>query len=306
MVSKYNKSVKLSLLVLLLTLAFALSVCVDGVLKMPYRIDGESSEPRAEETSVETMDTLTVHFLDVGQADSALITCGDKTMLIDGGNVGDSSFLFRYLTDRGITKLDYLIATHAHEDHVGGLAGALNAAAAEVVYCPVTTYDSKAFNNFKKYAEESGAEIQVPKAGDGFELGTATVQILACNTFSDTNNTSIVLRIIHGGNSFLFTGDAERETEATILEAGCDLSSTVLKVGHHGSETSTSYPFLREVMPSLAVISVGEGNSYGHPDDATLSRLRDAEVTVYRTDIHGTVIVESNGKELSVSFPDKQ
>jgi len=306
MVFPPNKSIKLCLLALLLTFILAFTACVGGVIKPPYRWDeDENTSEQSVISREEAKDTLTVHFLDVGQADAALVTCGNEAMLIDGGNVGDSSLLFRYLTKNGITKLDYVIATHAHEDHVGGLAGALNAAAAQTVYCPVTEYDSKAFDSFKRYVEKTGASIEVPSAGNSFSLGTATVQILACNAGKDTNNTSIVLRIIHGDNSFLFTGDAEREAEAAILEAGYDISSTVLKVGHHGSETSTSYPFLREVMPSLAIISVGEGNSYGHPDDVVLSRLRDAEATVYRTDTHGTVVVESNGKDLRVSFPDK-
>ena len=130
-------------------------------------------------------------------------------------------------------------------------------------------------------------------------LGSARVEILGVNEDTDPNNTSIVLRIDYGSTSFLFTGDAERESEQKMLNRGANLSATVLKVGHHGSNSSTTYPFLREVMPQYAVISVGTGNSYGHPTENTLSRLRDADVQVFRTDRHGDVLCSSNGRTVT-------
>lgn len=261
----------------------------------------EESYEDSNEPSVEPPinSSFAVHFIDVGQADSALVLCDGESMLIDGGNVSDSGILYTYLKKNKITNLNYVIATHAHEDHVGGLAGALNYADAETVYCPVTSYDSEAFRNFVKYTEKSGASVTVPKVGQSFKLGSATVDILGCNSTEETNNSSIVIKITYGETSFLFTGDAEREAEQIILESGANLSSTVLKVGHHGSENSTTYPFLREIMPSYAVISVGEGNMYGHPTESLLSRLKDAEVKVFRTDLQGTVICESDGKTVN-------
>jgi competence protein ComEC len=239
---------------------------------------------------------LTVYFIDVGQADSALVLCDGAAMLIDGGNVADSDLIYTFLKDHGITHLDYIVGTHAHEDHIGGLAGALNYAMVDVAYCPVTEFDSRAFSNFVKYLGEKGKSITVPSPGDTFKLDGAEVEILAPLKPSDEpNNTSIVLKLTYGGVSFLFTGDCEREEEADILEAGYDLSATVLKVGHHGSETSTSYPFLREVMPQYAVISCGTDNSYGHPHEETLSKLRDADVTLFRTDLQGTITATSDG-----------
>ena len=244
---------------------------------------------------------LTVWFLDVGQADSAFVACEGYTMLIDGGNASDSSLIYSFLDKRNITHLDYIVATHAHEDHVGGLAGALNFATVGIAYCPVLDYDSRAFGSFVKYLGEQGANITVPSPGVVFMLGSATVEILApVKQYDSPNNSSIVLKITYGETSFLFTGDAERESEQDMLEIGCELSATVLKVGHHGSDTSTTYPFLREIMPQYAVISCGKNNSYGHPHENLLSRLRDADVMLYRTDMQGDIICVSDGK--SVSF----
>lgn len=241
-----------------------------------------------------------VHFIDVGQADAALVLCDGKAMLIDGGNAPDSDLIYTYLKKHAITHLDYIISTHAHEDHVGGLSGALQYATVGTAYSPVTTYDSKAFENFKTALANRGAEITVPTVGTNFQLGSASCQILAVNTeTNDTNNTSIVLRIEYGQTYFLFTGDAETPVEQVLLDSGSNLKSTVLKVGHHGSNSSTCYRFLREVMPEYAVISVGKGNTYGHPTDDVLSRLRDADVALYRTDMHGDVICTSDGKTVS-------
>ena len=246
---------------------------------------------------------LEVYFIDVGQADASLVLCDGQSMLIDGGNAADSSKMYSVMKKHGISQLDYVIGTHAHEDHIGGLAGALNYSSVKFAYCPVTSYDSKASQNFRKAVEKYGASITVPKDGDTFSLGSAECEILAVNTGGDTNNSSIVLRIAYGDTSFLFTGDAEREVEQAILNRKKDIQSTVLKVGHHGSESSTSYLWLREVMPQYAVISVGKDNSYGHPTDEVLSRLRDAEVTTFRTDMQGDISCVSDGQtvEFTVS-----
>jgi len=264
----------------------------------PSREPEPSSEP-SETPATSVKSTFSVHFIDVGQADAALIECDGHYMLIDGGNKADSNVIYSVLNKTGVPKLDIVVGTHAHEDHIGGLPGAFNYTTADLTLCPVKSYDSKAFEDFAKYADQKGGGITVPAVGSTYALGSATVTILGVNGGSDTNDTSIVLRIDYGKTSFLFTGDAERKAEQAILDSGVDLSATVLKVGHHGSDTSTGYVFLREIMPQYAVISVGTGNSYGHPTEETLSRLRDADVTVFRTDLQGDVYCTSDGKTVS-------
>ncbi len=250
-----------------------------------------------------------VHFIDVGQADCSLIICDDETLLIDGGNVGDSSLVVSYLLSVGVTELDYVICTHAHEDHVGGLSGPLNKfTVTQAVFSPETGSDTKCYKDFLSAVEKQNLSVTVPETDSSFNLGSSTVTFIGPVTenYDDINDTSIVTKITYEETSFLFTGDAERESEQDILEKGTDISADVLKVGHHGSENSTTYPFLREIMPEIAVISVGEGNKYGHPTEEALSRLRDADVKVYRTDMQGHIKITSDGKNLTVTTNKNQ
>lgn len=258
-------------------------------------IDEIQTQPTVEDET-----TLEVHFIDVGQGDASLLLCDGKAMLIDGGKASSSSLIYTYLEKHGVDHLDYIINTHPQEDHVGGLAGALNYATVGTVYGPMKYYDSRAFNSFLKYLDEQDVSITVPEPGETFKLASADVKILGpLQSSSNVNNNSIVLKVTHGDISFLFTGDAEREAEQDILAKEYDLNSTVLKVGHHGSNSSTTYPFLREIMPKYAVISVGSKNSYGHPTENVLSRLRDADVKTFRTDMQGDIICVSDGENVS-------
>lgn len=245
---------------------------------------------------------LTVTWLDVGQGDAAVIQCGGQSMLIDGGKPEKSSYIYAWLQQHGLSYLDVIVATHVDADHIGGLSGALNYASVGTAYCPETTGTTETFQSFVKYLAQQGKQITVPTAGETFVLGGAQVQILGpLHSAEDSNDNSIVLKVSFGATSFLFTGDAERAEEQDFLNAGVNLQSAVLKVGHHGSDTSTSYPFLRAVAPQYAVISVGAGNSYGHPTEAVLSRLRDAGVTTFRTDMQGEITAVSDGQTVNFS-----
>lgn len=256
----------------------------------------------AENTGIAQAGTLTVTWLDVGQGDAAVIQCDGQSMLIDGGKPEKSSYIYAWLQQHGLSYLDVIVATHVDADHIGGLSGALNYASVGTAYCPVTTGTTETFQSFVKYLAQRGKQITVPIAGETFALGGAQVQILGpLHRAEDSNDNSIVLKVSFGATSFLFTGDAERAEEQDLLNAGVNLQSTVLKVGHHGSDTSTSYPFLRAVAPQYAVISVGAGNSYGHPTEAVLSRLRDAGVTTFRTDMQGEITAVSDGQTINFS-----
>ena len=253
-------------------------------------------------TGIAQAGTLTVTWLDVGQGDAAVIQCGGQSMLIDGGKPEKSSYIYAWLQQHGLSYLDVIVATHVDADHIGGLSGALNYASVGTAYCPETTGTTETFQSFVKYLAQRGKQITVPTAGETVALGGAQIQILGpLHRAEDSNDNSIVLKVSFGAISFLFTGDAERAEEQDLLNSGVNLLSTVLKVGHHGSDTSTSYPFLRAVAPQYAVISVGAGNSYGHPTEAELSRLRDAGVTTFRTDMQGEITAVSDGQTINFS-----
>ncbi len=268
------------------------------ILALALLLGACSVAPEAETVA----EGLEVHFIDVGQADAALVLCGDAAMLIDGGNADDSSLIYSYLRDNGIDYLDYVIATHPHEDHIGGIPGAMAYADVGKIFSPTVHSDNEFFIALSKAASECGAEIEVPKTGDSFSLGGADVEIVGPikTDYEDINNISLVLRVVYGETVFLFTGDAERESEQDILASGRDISANVLKVGHHGSRDSSIYPFLSAVMPEYAVISVGKDNSYGHPTDAALSRLRDAGAEIFRTDEKGDIICISDGETVEI------
>lgn len=253
---------------------------------------------------------LTVRFLNVGQADAALLSCDGYHILIDGGNKDDSSYLFSLMQSHNISKLDLVIGTHADEDHIGGIPGALYASEATEILCSTTEYDSEAFQDFKTYASLRGGGIRIPEIGEIFTFGDLSLEILAVNSGTESNDSSIVTKVTYGNTSFLFTGDAEAATEQFLLNSvvnrdiegsGNSLKSTVLKVAHHGSGDSTSSAFLQAVDPDYAVISVDRDNPYGHPAKATLKRLEQEDIHLYRTDIHGEITFFSDGNRLTVA-----
>lgn len=279
---------------------------VEGTPAIPYddaqdgaaADEGVGAEGAASETHASS-EELCVRFLDVGQGDCALITCAGESLLIDGGPSSASQKVYAVLKDLGITHLDAIIATHPDADHCGGISGALTLATCGTFYCSITSHDTKTFNSM---AERLGSTpITVPKVGDAFSVGPATVQFTGPITpTSDTNNGSLVCKLSYGDVGFLFTGDAEASSEAQMMAAGADLDADVLKVGHHGSNSSSSARFLSAVSPEYAVISVGD-NSYGHPTSDVLARLQAVGADILRTDELGTITFQTDGSAIEVS-----
>lgn len=259
--------------------------------------DSPSVEPESPNKATPTDGTLLVRFLDVGQGDAALISCDGYHMLIDGGAPSASSQLYSILSRLGINELEAIIATHPDADHCGGLAGALNYAKCANFYCTVSSYDTRAFDNILDNLTDP---IVIPSYGDSFKLGGAEITFI--NPMSAEkprdNNGSLACVLAYGQTRFLFTGDAETESEAAMINGRYDLAADVLKIGHHGSSTSSSPAFLDAVAPSYAIISVGD-NNYGHPDSGTLDKLSKRGIQTLRTDELGTIVFSSNGNEIT-------
>ena len=230
---------------------------------------------------------LKVSFLDVGQADSILINANNKYMLIDAGNNEDGEKLVMYLKSLGIEKFDYVVGTHAHEDHIGGMDNIIDSFDIGTFYMPDVITTTKTFEDVLDSLEKKNLNFDTPQIGSTFDLGKAKIETIYVGKDSkNLNNSSIILKLTYGNVSFLFTGDTE---------------SDVLKVAHHGSNTSSSNAFLKKVNPKYAIISVGTGNSYGHPKSVILDRLEKLGTKIYRTDELGTIIVTTDGEKIEVS-----
>lgn len=250
-------------------------------------------------------ETLQVIVFDVGQADCALVLTGEHAMLIDAGNLGQDSLVLGYLSDHGVRSLDYLVQTHPHSDHIGSMPAVIRAMdSIGTLIMPDAIHTTKAFEHLLDAVEEKNIEVAIPLSGDVYELGNAKIQVLAPNSvsYNDLNNYSVVLRIVYGQTVFLFTGDAQEISENEQLMTGFDLSADVLKVGHHGSHTSTTPKYIEAITPSYAVISCGKDNSYGHPHSETITRLIESNVKVYRTDENGTVAFTTDGQTITASM----
>lgn len=244
---------------------------------------------------------LKIHYINVGQADSILIQQGNHNMLIDAGTNASTNTLITYLKNQNINKLDYLILTHPHEDHIGGADAVINTFNIGTVYMPKVTSNTKTFKDVVAAMNKKNIKANPPVVGDSFKLGEASCNILGpINTVSgDPNTYSIVMKLTFGSNKFMFTGDAQISNEMDMINKGFDLSADVLKLGHHGSHTSSSQEFLNKVNPKYAVISCGVKNDYGHPHKEVMERLQTMKIKAYRTDENGTIICTSDGKNIS-------
>ncbi len=261
-----------------------------------------------QEAPVEKLENnIYVYFLDVGQADCTFISLNGKTMLIDGGNVEDGPDVVRFIKKMGFDTIDTVVATHAHEDHVGGLATIIDSFKVNKIYSPTDSYSSTCFEEFVDAANrQCGITLCTRGASWSIDLATASVLWPAYTVGLEPNNTSIVIMLSYGEISFLFTGDLEKDAETQLVESGVSLDADILKVGHHGSETSTGYFFLRSVLPQVGIISCGKGNSYGHPHKEPLERLEQAEVKIYRTDQLGTITVISDGETFNIQYGETE
>ncbi len=243
--------------------------------------------------------SLSVHFIDVGQGDCIYINQGEYNMLIDAGNNEDGEKLVSYLKSLNVNGFDYVIGTHPHEDHIGGMDDIINNFEIDNYYMPDKLSTTKTFEDVLDALDAKGLSYNVPKIDDEFKLGDATFKVIySGDDTNDINDSSIVLKMTYGDNSFLFTGDATSNVEEIILNK--DIKSDVLKVAHHGSSYSSTTEFLDKVDPKYAIISVGKNNSYNHPASITLQKLSNRDIKVYRTDLDGTIIFTSDGTNLSV------
>jgi beta-lactamase superfamily II metal-dependent hydrolase len=249
---------------------------------------------------------IRVHCIDVGQGDAILIQSAQNAVLIDGGDAKAQTALVGYLRAAGVTDIDYVLATHPHSDHIGGLPRTVREFNVKGVIMPDAVHTSATFEKLIAAIEKKGIGITVPKAGDSFAAGLIRFTVLAPGRkFKELNNMSVAVRVVHGETAFLFTGDAEKQSEHEMLKSSQPLRADVLKAGHHGSRSSTTAEFLDAVRPRAVVISCGKGNSYGHPHAETMEKLREKgrNIKLFRTDEDGTVVISTDGR--TVTLPDK-
>lgn len=246
---------------------------------------------------------LIVHFIDVDQADCILLIAGETTVLIDGGNTGTAYDVLAYLRRFGVEQLDLVVNTHPHGDHLGGIPTVLEGIPTEEVWCSTTSYNTSLFSRFERAVSKQDLTIRYPAPGTTYEENGLSITVLGplhdSSTYTDLNDTSLVLMVEFGQRKFLFAGDMEAYAEKQLVEADIDLDADVLKVGHHGSYSSTSQIFLDEVDPEYGIVCCGRNNQYGHPHDSPMNRLNRADVTLFRTDLMGSIVVVTDGDDLA-------
>lgn len=257
---------------------------IDGLKNVSIET-GETCIEKIEEND----NNLRVYYFDVGQADSILVVNNQKTMLIDAGNNDDGELIVNNLKKLGISRIDYLIGTHPHEDHIGGLDNIIDNFDIGTIYMPKTLNNTKTFEDVLDSVAKKQLSITTPNVGDTFTIGDASCQIMSVEDNSENYNAcSIVIRMVQNDISYLFMGDAETDNE----QARSWPQTTILKVGHHGSSTSSCEDFLKQVMPTVSIISVGTDNKYGHPHEETITRLNNIGSTIYQTNNVGNILVK--------------
>ena len=285
-------------LIIVIILLFGYTIIEPDTKDESYSNKETESSKSIKVNNIVTTD-LQIHFLDVGQADSILITNNNHSMLIDAGNNEDGKKIVTYLENLGITSLDYVLGTHPHEDHIGGLDDVINNLSVKEIYLPEATTTTKTFEDVLDAIANKDLSLTVPTIGETFKLGEAEFEVIYTGTGTkDLNEASIILKMIFGNHTYLFTGDTIEEVEKTILSENINVD--VLKVAHHGSKYSSCQEFLDVATPDYAIISAGEGNSYGHPEEETLNRLKQFTNKIYVTKDLGTIILTSNGSTIEI------
>ena len=293
------------MLAILMILSLIISGC--GVVTQPPESEQnlqivETEIPLTESNIVKSEPPITIHYLDVGQGDSTLIVIGDKTMLIDAAESKQAPKIIKYIEDQGIKKIDYLVGTHPHADHIGGMAQIIKKFNIGEIYMPRVAHTTKTFEELIDTIAEKDYSVSSPKPGDILKIGEAEVVFLAPEKYDENNlnNCSLVFRIEVNEFGFIFMGDAETPIETEIINSKREINSNVIKIGHHGANNATSENFIKTVNPDIAIIYVGKDNSYGHPTSAVLDRLIKYNADIYRTDIHGDIVVTLTDGELTV------
>lgn len=311
---KEKKGGKLGLLAVLLILLVGglLGIDTSGLLKsagvenaVSYSAEsGQTARGKENAKNPVSLETdgsvLQVHYMDVGQGDATLITCDGQAMLIDAGNNNQGTAVQSYLNSQNVETLDYVIGTHPDADHVGGLDVVITKFDCKTILLTEEEKDTITYRDVLDAIKYKGYNRTDPVVGDTYQLGRAEFTIVGPRRLiSDSNDNSIAIILRHGSNVFYFEGDAGEKEEEDILDSGIELAADVYKIGHHGSKTSTTDEMLDSVDPVYAVISVGEDNSYGHPNAEILNKLRKAGIQVFRTDEQGTIIAQSDGEQLT-------
>lgn len=274
---------------------------IDGIPTFDEIFSGSGFKPSADIAE----GNISVHFIDVGQGDCQLILSDSGTVLIDCGEREYSNRVISYIRSLNISRLDYVIASHPHSDHIGGMSYILDEFDIGTVIMPDIQKSviptTNTYARLLKSVSDNDIKVEYARAGSKYKIGGAVMTVLSpVKDYEDLNNYSVAVKIVHGQNSFLFTGDIEKEAEADILNDGADVSASVLKVAHHGSSTSSHKGFLDAVSPVYGVIGVGTGNDYGHPHKETIKRFNNIGIRIYRTDHNGSIIFTSDGKDLDI------
>ena len=292
---KYSKEQIISI-VLFLLIVFFIEV-YNGNIKLDNLFDTVKNVNEKEKPASKTLDGLEVYYIDVGQADSVLIRTTGENMLIDAGNNEDGNTLVNYFKSLDITKFNYVVGTHPHEDHIGGLDNIIKNFDIDTFFIPNVFTTTRTFEEVLDALDSKGLKFKVPEVDKEYTLGEAKFKVLYLGEDDkDLNDTSIVIKLTYGETSYLFTGDASTKVEKKLLNK--DIKSDVLKLGHHGSKYSSSSDFLFKVNPKYAIASCGDSNMYHHPHTSILKKLKENNIKLYRTDKDGTIISYSDGVKI--------